>query len=159
MKLSTRGRYGIHAMYDLACNADAGPQPIKAIAERQTIPEAYLEQLFAVLKRDKLVTSVRGAQGGYMLSRPPGEITVGDVLRSERTRLQYNQREMAQHLGVTYTAYRAWEQGCCCPQPSNWRRLVRHIPALAIFAPDKPPQLHTQPDDGQEAPGRNGSLA
>lgn len=52
---------------------------------------------------------------------------VGDVLRSERTRLQYNQREMAQHLGVTYTAYRAWEQGCCCPQPSNWRRLVRHI--------------------------------
>lgn len=84
---------------------------------------------------------------------------VGDVLRSERTRLQYNQREMAQHLGVTYTAYRAWEQGCCCPQPKNWRRLVRHIPALAIFAPDKPPQLHTQPDESQEAPGRNGSLA
>ena len=84
---------------------------------------------------------------------------VGDVLRSERTRLQYNQREMAQHLGVTYTSYRAWERGACCPQPSNWRRLVRHIPALASFTPDKPPQLHTQPDDDQEAPGRNGSLA
>ena len=45
MKLSTRGRYGIHAMYDLARNADCGPQPIKAIAERESIPEAYLEQL------------------------------------------------------------------------------------------------------------------
>ena len=82
MKLSTRGRYGIHAMYDLALNCNLGPQPIKAIAERQTIPEAYLEQLFAQLKRDRLVNSVRGAQGGYTLSRPPEEITVGDVLRS-----------------------------------------------------------------------------
>lgn len=82
MKLSTRGRYGIHAMYDLACNYNAGPQPIKAIAERQAIPEAYLEQLFAVLKREKLVNSVRGAQGGYTLSRPPKEMTVGDVLRA-----------------------------------------------------------------------------
>lgn len=82
MKLSTRGRYGIHAMYDLACNYNAGPQPIKVIAERQSIPEAYLEQLFAALKRDKLVNSVRGAQGGYTLSRAPEEITVGDVLRT-----------------------------------------------------------------------------
>ncbi len=82
MKLSTRGRYGIHAMYDLACNYNSGPQPIKAIAERQKIPEAYLEQLFAALKRDKLVNSLRGAQGGYTLSRAPEEITVGDVLRT-----------------------------------------------------------------------------
>ena len=82
MKLSTRGRYGIHAMYDLACNYNAGPQPIKAIAERQSIPEAYLEQLFAALKRDKLVNSLRGAQGGYTLSRAPAQITVGDVLRT-----------------------------------------------------------------------------
>jgi len=82
VKLSTRGRYGIHAMYDLACNYNSGPQPIKAIAERQAVPEAYLEQLFAALKRDKLVNSLRGAQGGYTLARPPQEITVGDVLRT-----------------------------------------------------------------------------
>ena len=82
MKLSTRGRYGIHAMYDLACNFNAGPQPIKAIAERQGIPEAYLEQLFAVLRREQLVKSVRGAQGGYTLSREPKDMTVGDVLRA-----------------------------------------------------------------------------
>ena len=82
MKLSTRGRYGIHAMYDLALNAEKGPQSIKAIAERGDMPDAYLEQLIAVLKREGLVTSTRGAQGGYMLARPANEITVGDVLRA-----------------------------------------------------------------------------
>ncbi len=82
MKLSTRGRYGIHTMYDLALNAEGGPQSIKAIAERGNMPEAYLEQLIAVLKREKLVTSTRGAQGGYMLARSPDQITVGDVLRA-----------------------------------------------------------------------------
>ena len=82
MKLSTRGRYGIHAMYDLAVNADRGPQSIKAIAEREDIPEAYLEQLIAALKRAGLVTSTRGAQGGYMLSRPASKIAVGQVLRA-----------------------------------------------------------------------------
>lgn len=82
MKLSTRGRYGIHAMYDLAQNARSGPQSIKAIAEREGIPEAYLEQLIAPLKRAGLVTSTRGAQGGYTLARAPEEITVGDVLRA-----------------------------------------------------------------------------
>ena len=69
-------------MYDLALNVDCGPQPIKAIAEREDIPEAYLEQLIAVLKKEKLVTSTRGAQGGYVLARRPEEITVGDVLRA-----------------------------------------------------------------------------
>ena len=82
MKLSTRGRYGIHAMYDLADHYGSGPQSIKLIAERQGIPEAYLEQLIAVLRREGLVISNRGAQGGYRLVRPPQEITVGEVLRA-----------------------------------------------------------------------------
>ena len=82
MKLSTRGRYGIHAMYDLAEHYGDGPQSIKCIAERQGIPEAYLEQLIALLRREKLVISNRGAQGGYRLSREPAEMTVGDVLRA-----------------------------------------------------------------------------
>lgn len=82
MKLSTRGRYGIHAMYDLAEHYGDGPQSIKCIAERQGIPEAYLEQLIAVLRKEKLVLSNRGAQGGYRLSRTPDAITVGDVLRA-----------------------------------------------------------------------------
>ncbi|MGI6238462.1 MAG: RrF2 family transcriptional regulator [Christensenellales bacterium] len=83
MKLSTRGRYGLHAMYELAMGyEDGAPLSIKTIAERQDIPEAYLEQLIAMLRRDELVTSVRGAQGGYVLARAPDQIKVGDVLRS-----------------------------------------------------------------------------
>ena len=72
MKLSTRARYGIHAMYDLAQNYGAQPRPIKAVAEAQTIPEAYLEQLLCTLRRAGLVVSARGAQGGYMLSPAAG---------------------------------------------------------------------------------------
>ena len=74
MKLSTRARYGIHAMYDLALMGNDKPQPLKAICERQAIPEAYLEQLMLVLRKEKLVQSVRGAQGGYTLAKAPGEI-------------------------------------------------------------------------------------
>ena len=82
MKLSTRGRYGIQTMYDLALNGENKPQSIKAIAERGGMPEAYLEQLIAGLKKAGLVTSTRGAQGGYMLARPAEQITVGEVLRA-----------------------------------------------------------------------------
>lgn len=121
MKLSTRGRYGIHAMYDLACNADAGPQPIKAIAERQNIPEAYLEQLFAVLKKDKLVTSVRGAQGGYMLSRSPNEITVGDVLRSLEGGLT---------LVDCLDEEEACGKSCACPTRIVWLKIRDGLNAI-----------------------------
>ena len=69
-------------MFDLALHAQKTPQPIKAIAERENVPEAYLEQLIGVLRKEGLVKSVRGAQGGYMLNRPAGEITVGNVLRA-----------------------------------------------------------------------------
>lgn len=69
-------------MFDLALYAQQVPQPIKAIAEREGIPEAYLEQLIAGLRKGELVTSVRGAQGGYMLARPADQITVGNVLRT-----------------------------------------------------------------------------
>ncbi|MBQ8953708.1 MAG: Rrf2 family transcriptional regulator [Clostridia bacterium] len=82
MKLSTRSRYGIHAMYDLARRGPGEPQSIKAIAERQRIPEAYLEQLIGPLRKSGLVKSVRGAQGGYLLAQPPEEITVGQVIRA-----------------------------------------------------------------------------
>ena len=82
MKLSTRGRYGIHAMYELAKGFGGAPMSIKAIAEKQDIPEAYLEQIIAVLRRDELVTSIRGAQGGYILARPASEISAGDILRA-----------------------------------------------------------------------------
>lgn len=81
MRLSTRGHYGLKAMYDLAKHYGAGPIPLKSVAERQNISGYYLEQLIAVLRKGGLVKSVRGAQGGYVLARPPGEIRVSDVIR------------------------------------------------------------------------------
>ncbi|HHW70319.1 MAG TPA: Rrf2 family transcriptional regulator [Clostridiales bacterium] len=82
MKLSTRGRYGLRAMLDLALHYDDGYISLRHIAERQEISEGYLEQVFAMLKKDGLVKSVRGAQGGYKLSYPPEDITVGMILRT-----------------------------------------------------------------------------
>ncbi|MCL6612545.1 MAG: Rrf2 family transcriptional regulator [Peptococcaceae bacterium] len=81
MRLSTRGHYGLKAMYDLARHYGAGPIPLKNVAERQNISGHYLEQLIAVLRKGGLVKSVRGSQGGYVLARPPEEIRVGEIIR------------------------------------------------------------------------------
>ena len=79
MKLTTRGQYGLLAMYDLAQHEGA-PVSIKSISNRQGISDAYLEQLMASLKKAGLVRSTRGAQGGYQLSRSPREISIGEIL-------------------------------------------------------------------------------
>lgn len=81
MKLSTKGRYGVRAMFDLALHQGDGPIPLRSIAERQGISENYLEQLVATLRNEGLVNSVRGAHGGYMLAREAEEITIGDIIR------------------------------------------------------------------------------
>lgn len=82
MRLSTKGRYGLMAMFELALEYNNGPIPLRQIAERQNLSDSYLEQLFSTLRKDGLINSVRGAQGGYMLSRAPEDITVGNILRS-----------------------------------------------------------------------------
>lgn len=80
MKLSTKGRYGVKAMVDLAINYGNEPVSIKSISERQHISEYYLEQLFAPLRKAKLIKSIRGAQGGYILNKSPEDITVLDIM-------------------------------------------------------------------------------
>lgn len=82
MNISTKGRYGLRAMVDMALNLNKGPITLNNIAERQGLSEGYLEQLMIPLKRSGLVRSVRGAQGGYILARKPEEIKVGDVIRA-----------------------------------------------------------------------------
>lgn len=82
MKLSTKGRYGLRALIDLALYSEEEPVNIQSIAKRQNISESYLEQLVRKLRTAGLVTSVRGAGGGYQLARPASEISVGDVLRA-----------------------------------------------------------------------------
>lgn len=81
MKLSTRGRYGLKAMYQLAIHNGKGPIPLNHIATEQGLSENYLEQLFSTLRKEGLLKSVRGAQGGYMLANQPKDITVGNILR------------------------------------------------------------------------------
>lgn len=81
MKISTKGRYGVVAMYELALHYGQGPVPLKLVAEKQHISEHYLEQLMGGLRRTGFVRSARGAQGGYELTKDPAAITVGDILR------------------------------------------------------------------------------
>ena len=80
MKLSTRSRYGLKAVVDLAVCYGEGPTPLPQLAAMQGVSEAYLEQLLRTLKKGGVVDSVRGAQGGYALSRPPADISVEEVL-------------------------------------------------------------------------------
>lgn len=80
MKLSTRGRYALVAMVDLATHEQKGMISIQEISERQSISLPYLEQLFGKLRRQDLVASLRGPNGGYQLSRPPKEIRIGQIL-------------------------------------------------------------------------------
>ncbi|MBT3932407.1 MAG: Rrf2 family transcriptional regulator, partial [Rhodospirillaceae bacterium] len=80
MKLSTKGRYGVMAMVDLAQFAALGPVALAEVAERQEISLSYLEQLFAKLRRAGLVTSVRGPGGGYKLAYAAEEIRIADVI-------------------------------------------------------------------------------
>ncbi|TVP92010.1 MAG: Rrf2 family transcriptional regulator [Thioalkalivibrio sp.] len=80
MKLTTRGRYAVTAILDVALYAGDGPVPLGDVAERQRLSLSYLEQLFARLRRQGLVRSSRGPGGGYELSRPAGEISVAEVI-------------------------------------------------------------------------------
>lgn len=82
MKLSTKGRYGLRAVLDLAVHEDEDAVALSQIAERQGISINYLEQLIAKLKKAGIVKGIRGAQGGYMLAVPAEEISVGAILRA-----------------------------------------------------------------------------
>ncbi len=80
MKLSTKGRYGLRAMADLAMNSNGQPVALVSIAKRQHLSDGYLESMFGALRRAGLVRSIKGAGGGYMLTRPAADISVGEVL-------------------------------------------------------------------------------
>ncbi len=80
MRLSTKGRYAVTAMIDLALHNDVGPVALTDIADTQKISVSYLEQLFARLRKNGLVTGMRGPGGGYRLARPAAEITVAEII-------------------------------------------------------------------------------
>lgn len=82
MKLTSKGRYAVTAMLDVALHSTHGPVPLADISERQEISLSYLEQLFSRLRKEQLVSSVRGPGGGYLLGREPLDIAIGEVIRA-----------------------------------------------------------------------------
>jgi len=120
MKLSTRGKYGLYAMFYLATQAGNGPQPLKSIAETG-VPEQYLEQLLGTLRRAGLVTTVRGVQGGYQLAREPAEITVGDIIDAT---------EGPVSLSECLHDSEACQKSGGCPTRMVWSRLTDQINGL-----------------------------
>lgn len=82
MKVSTKSRYGVAAMVDIAEHFGKGPVALRSVAERQQVSEHYLEQLMSNLRNAGFVRSIRGSQGGYVLAKKPADITVGDIVRA-----------------------------------------------------------------------------
>lgn len=117
MKLSTRGKYGLYAMYYLAEHKDEGPQSLQNIASTG-VPKQYLEQLLGNLRRAGLIHSVRGAQGGYQIARPPGEITILDVIDAMEGPLE---------LSECMTDEGHCDRSCQCPVRRVWQKLTDSI--------------------------------
>lgn len=93
MKMSTKGRYAVMAMIDIATHSDGAPISLAEIAERQDISQEYLEQLFGKLRKAKLVESSRGPGGGYRLAKPMSEIPVARIIASVDEELQFTRCE------------------------------------------------------------------
>lgn len=102
MKISTKGRYGLRAMLDLAVNSKTNHVSLGSIAERQGISESYLEQMFSVLRKAELVKSVKGPQGGYSLGSSADKITVGSILRVLEGNLSVVNEEMDKDSSEAY---------------------------------------------------------
>ncbi|MSS20321.1 RrF2 family transcriptional regulator [Pseudoramibacter porci] len=120
MKLSTKGQYGVLAMCELAAHYGDGPMSVKEIAERQNISDAYLEQLFSSLKKAGLITSLRGAHGGYKLSRQPNEIAVGEVIDAVEGPIEFcgcSGSEVSVHCG----------REMACPTAALWGDVLNSI--------------------------------
>ncbi|WP_461812840.1 RrF2 family transcriptional regulator [Faecalimonas sp.] len=115
MKLSTKGRYGLRALIDLAQYSEVEPVSISSISMRQGISERYLEQLMALLKKAGLVKSIRGAGGGYVLAKEKTDISVGDILRALEGKLEpvecsgFSSEESCEAAGGCVTKY-VWKR-------------------------------------------------
>lgn len=91
MRLTTKGRFAVTAMIDLALRGNDGPVALASVSERQKISLSYLEQLFGKLRRHKLVDSVRGPGGGYCIARPLAQVSIADIIRAVDEQLDATQ--------------------------------------------------------------------
>ena len=111
MRLTTKGRFAVTAMVDLAMNAQNNAVKLNAISERQKISLSYLEQLFSKLRRAGLVESVRGPGGGYVLSKPAGQINIAQIITAAEDRLDATQCSVKAdcHGGAPCITHNLWE--------------------------------------------------
>jgi len=116
MKLSTKGRYGLTAMHELALHPNV-PVAIRTIAEWHQISDAYLEQLFASLRKAGLVTSTRGASGGYVLARSPEEMSIRAILQALEGTTSITECLTEDACG----------NSCCCVSRPLFTRIQRSI--------------------------------
>ncbi|MEO0426253.1 MAG: Rrf2 family transcriptional regulator [Pseudomonadota bacterium] len=160
MKLSTRGRYAVTALADIAIHGRHGAVPLADIAERQSISVAYLEQLFGKLRKAGLVSSVRGPGGGYRLAREAGEMRVSDVMSAVDERLNA--------MGCDGK----WEEGLGCGKSKEaclthalWEQLSAHVHVflskvtIADVIGDRMIPCPAVPDFGAEVPETAESVA
>jgi len=104
MKLGTKAQYAVMAMADLASCASSVPVRLTEIAERQTLPLSYLEQLFAKLRKKGLVKSVRGHQGGYILALTPEKLRISDILQAVEENVKTTRCSVKSDLGCQGTS-------------------------------------------------------
>jgi len=120
MMLTTKGRYAVMAMVDLANNGKGKPLPLSDIASRQDITLAYLEQIFSRLKAGQLVKSVRGPGGGYLLSRPVDKINIAEIITAVNEPIKMTRCDHNPDKGCTSTKAR-------CLTHDLWDGLGNHI--------------------------------
>lgn len=104
MRLTAKSEYGLLAAIDLACRFGEGPVSAREIAERREIPPRFLEQLFVSLRRGGVVTAIRGARGGFVLSRDPSQVTVLDVVEALEGPLETSMCDSERSAGCTKSA-------------------------------------------------------
>lgn len=130
MKLSTRGRYGVRAVFDMAYYGKGRPAQIRTIAERQEIPVRYLEQILNRLRRAGIVRTLRGPRGGYFLGRNPAQITVAEIVRATEGPLhlvkckESGRRDVQCHRAPKCVVRKVWEEA--------GRRLNEYLESVTI---------------------------
>lgn len=125
MKISTKSRYGLRALVDLAIHSTGDPVPLVHIANRQNLSVNYLEQVFSLLKKADIVKSAKGAQGGYILVKPVDEMTVGEIIRAIEGEILIVEEEVRKN--ETSLIYQSMQ---LCLQKEVWDKITQSVNAI-----------------------------
>jgi Rrf2 family protein len=121
MQVSSKGKYSVRAVLDIAQHSDGAPVPLAAISQREGISLMFLEQLFQPLRKGNIVKSVRGSHGGYVLARDPSEITIGEIVRLIESPLYtsscFSKAESVDDCRISSS----------CVSGAIWKQLAEHV--------------------------------